>query len=232
MVKESSNIGVLLCKGSLCAEGTLPVDEVVRYLQGSGTDLFLVVGDRLCEPGALSGRIPRNAACQRLVGTCSALAERVEEAGVPAWQVRIVDVRKEVTLSLTPSETAERIKLLLEAQVDRCRAVQHVEPDNLRLRPVGPGENLSRRELLRMTRPRVEVIPLIDHRRCGRTQGCGLCAESCSHHAIVSGEDGKRTIEKRLCAACGACVVACPNKASQIFNWRPEQILAMLEAVV
>jgi heterodisulfide reductase subunit A-like polyferredoxin len=39
------------------------------------------------------------------------------------------------------------------------------------------------------------------------------------------------TVNAALCQNCGACVVACPNKASRIFNWKPEQILAMLDAV-
>jgi heterodisulfide reductase subunit A len=40
------------------------------------------------------------------------------------------------------------------------------------------------------------------------------------------------TVNAALCQNCGACVVACPNKASQIYNWTPAQILAMADVIV
>ena len=32
-----------------------------------------------------------------------------------------------------------------------------------------------------------------------------------------------------LCQACGACVAACPNKASDTYTWNPAQVLAMTD---
>jgi heterodisulfide reductase subunit A-like polyferredoxin len=43
---------------------------------------------------------------------------------------------------------------------------------------------------------------------------------------------GVATVNAALCQNCGACVVACPNKASRIYNWTPEQILAMADVIV
>jgi ferredoxin len=34
-----------------------------------------------------------------------------------------------------------------------------------------------------------------------------------------------------LCQGCGACVAACPNKASQAYNWTPAQIIAMTDVL-
>ncbi len=76
--------------------------------------------------------------------------------------------------------------LRLRAQFNRAALSQEVPEDNLRLRPIDPNEQLSRRELFGMVRPRYEVIPFIDNAACGMAQGCLLCAESCPVHAIVS----------------------------------------------
>ncbi|NMC14883.1 MAG: 4Fe-4S dicluster domain-containing protein, partial [Chloroflexi bacterium] len=40
------------------------------------------------------------------------------------------------------------------------------------------------------------------------------------------------TVNAALCQSCGACVVGCPNKASQVHNWRPDQILAMIDEII
>jgi len=37
------------------------------------------------------------------------------------------------------------------------------------------------------------------------------------------------TVNEALCQGCGACVVACPNKASKLRNFTTSQVLAMME---
>jgi len=62
--------------------------------------------------------------------------------------------------------------------------------------------------------------------------GCGVCVGACPYEARTL--DLLRsvvTVNAALCQNCGACVAACPNKASQIYNWTPEQILAMADVV-
>lgn len=103
-------------------------------------------------------------------------------------------------------------RLRLRTQGKAAGSAQELAEDNLRLRPIDPNEQISRRELFGMFRPRYEVIPFIDNGACGLAQGCLLCAESCPVHAIVSKNREKR-IEKRLCSGCGACVTACPRRA-------------------
>jgi heterodisulfide reductase subunit A len=39
-------------------------------------------------------------------------------------------------------------------------------------------------------------------------------------------------VNAALCQGCGACAAACPNKASQVRNWRPEQVLRMVDALI
>jgi ferredoxin len=121
--------------------------------------------------------------------------------------------------------------LRLLTQVNRAGLSQEVPEDNLRLRPIGPNEKLSRREFFRMVKPRYEVIPFIDNAACGMAQGCLLCVENCPLHAIVS-ENREKRIEKRLCSGCGACVTACPRGAVVYPTFSPEELDREMEGLL
>jgi heterodisulfide reductase subunit A len=68
--------------------------------------------------------------------------------------------------------------------------------------------------------------------------GCGLCVPACPYEARRLSRGGVTPplrvaeVNPALCQGCGACVTACPNKACTVHNWRPEQLLAMVDAVV
>ncbi|MBU0704785.1 MAG: CoB--CoM heterodisulfide reductase iron-sulfur subunit A family protein [Chloroflexi bacterium] len=63
--------------------------------------------------------------------------------------------------------------------------------------------------------------------------GCGVCVGACPYDArALDSLRGVVTVNAALCQNCGACVSACPNKASQIYNWTPEQILAMADVLM
>jgi ferredoxin/coenzyme F420-reducing hydrogenase delta subunit len=121
--------------------------------------------------------------------------------------------------------------LRLWAQGNRAALSQELPEDHLRLRPINPNEELSRRELFGMVRPRYEVIPFIDNAACGMAQGCLLCAEGCPVHAIVSKNSAKR-IEKRLCSGCGACVTACPRRAVVYPTFSLEELDRKMECLL
>jgi heterodisulfide reductase subunit A len=62
---------------------------------------------------------------------------------------------------------------------------------------------------------------------------CGTCVQICPYGAReIHPVWGIATVNAALCQSCGACVVGCPNKACQVHNWRPEQILAMVNEVL
>ena len=63
--------------------------------------------------------------------------------------------------------------------------------------------------------------------------GCGLCVAACPYEARQLNERLHiAEVNPALCQGCGACVTACPNKACVVRNWRPEQMLAMVEAAL
>jgi len=62
---------------------------------------------------------------------------------------------------------------------------------------------------------------------------CGACVRICPYEARqIHPTWNIATVNAALCQSCGACVTACPNKACFVRNWRPDQILAMLDEVL
>ncbi len=63
--------------------------------------------------------------------------------------------------------------------------------------------------------------------------GCGSCVEACPYEARgLNALTNVAEVNPALCQGCGACVIACPNKASKLRNSTPEQVLAMIDALL
>jgi heterodisulfide reductase subunit A len=63
--------------------------------------------------------------------------------------------------------------------------------------------------------------------------GCERCVPACPYDARVKHPwKGVATVNAALCQGCGACAAACPNKATVMRNLDPEQMLAVLEALL
>jgi heterodisulfide reductase subunit A len=63
--------------------------------------------------------------------------------------------------------------------------------------------------------------------------GCGVCVPVCPYGARSLDERaGVARVNPALCQSCGACIAACPNKASKLVNATPDQVLAMVEAMM
>jgi len=78
-----------------------------------------------------------------------------------------------------------------------------------------------------VTEPTVAVV---DEELCS---GCGRCVPACPYDAReLDPWRPLATVNVALCQGCGACVVACRNKATIVRTLTPEQVLAMVEAVL
>jgi heterodisulfide reductase subunit A len=74
------------------------------------------------------------------------------------------------------------------------------------------------------------TVAVVDEELCS---GCGRCVSACPYDAReLHPRRQLATVNAALCQSCGACAVACPNKATTVRNLAPEQVLAMVEAML
>jgi len=72
------------------------------------------------------------------------------------------------------------------------------------------------------------TIAYVDTELCS---GCGLCIPACPYEARTMHEwRNVAVVNTALCQGCGACTMVCPNKACQLRNLTPRQVLTMMEA--
>ncbi len=84
---------------------------------------------------------------------------------------------------------------------------------------------LSRREFLRIPRPRNGVLLILDKEKC---TGCGLCAIDCPTKSLTLSLNGERDtyqilFRQEICEACGACEKSCPEGCLRMIDQEPRQ---------
>jgi heterodisulfide reductase subunit A len=72
------------------------------------------------------------------------------------------------------------------------------------------------------------IVAEVDRDKCN---GCRICISICPYDAIELSE-GRAVVNEAKCEGCGACTAACPVGAIQLRNYRNEQALKMIEAVL
>ena len=98
---------------------------------------------------------------------------------------------------------------------------------------VAQASGAAARAITILSKPELEMDPLIaavDEEIC---TGCGVCVEVCAYKARELNEITKiAEVNEALCVGCGACISACPSNASIHKNFTKKQILRMVEEVI
>jgi heterodisulfide reductase subunit A len=98
---------------------------------------------------------------------------------------------------------------------------------------IAQGSAAAGKVLGLFAQPSLIMEPTIAEVDTSICSGCGVCVPMCPYGARSLDERaGVARVNPALCQSCGACVVACPNKASKLVNATPDQVLAMVEAMM
>ena len=86
-------------------------------------------------------------------------------------------------------------------------------------------DRMSRREFLRIPRPKNVVILIMDKEKC---TGCGLCTIDCPTKALTISQNGEGDtyqflFRREACNTCGVCEKSCPENCLQLVEQGPEQ---------
>jgi len=86
-------------------------------------------------------------------------------------------------------------------------------------------DRMSRREFLKLSRPRNDAIPILDVEKC---TGCGLCAIDCPTKALTLSQNGAENtyqiiFRRKICNACGICEKSCPENCLRLAEQGLEQ---------
>ena len=95
----------------------------------------------------------------------------------------------------------------------------------MKLNVLGLKDRMSRREFLKIIRPKKYGMPFIDKEKC---TGCGLCVMNCPTKALTLSQNNERDIYQILfredaCDACGVCEKSCPENGLQWVEKGPEK---------
>ena len=78
---------------------------------------------------------------------------------------------------------------------------------------------------------KVKVEPIVSYVDEEKCSGCGICEENCPYAAIKKDAEKKKAVVTAvICKGCGICATNCPEQAISIKHYKPEQVLAQLEA--
>jgi heterodisulfide reductase subunit A len=99
---------------------------------------------------------------------------------------------------------------------------------------IAQAQAASARAAAVLSRPYIEVEPIVSVVDPELCTGCGLCEKSCPFGAIRRYEvPGKGFIAETIatsCKGCGVCAAACPQKAIDIVHFRNSQLVAAIHA--
>jgi ferredoxin len=85
-------------------------------------------------------------------------------------------------------------------------------------------DRMSRREFLRIPRPKHSGMLILDKEKC---TGCGLCSIECPTNALVMNQISEKDtyqllFHKEACNACGVCQESCPENCLRLVEEEPK----------
>ena len=176
----------------------------------------VIVSDDLCKRNAAHNLSEEFGSQAMIIGACSQLRHKLyfwdEVASKVPYSIRVIDILGELSMSYDSMIVAERIKLLLWAQVTSVSQFKPIYKDNLKLAFSRPGDKVNRREFLVLPLPRYEIVPFIESSKCAGGDRCHLCYDNCLLRAVTI-RGNVVTIDNDVCNGCGACVAECPRGA-------------------
>jgi ferredoxin len=214
----------------------LPLEEIREWLQQVKPGLKVVITDSLCQSQVMSQLIQEQQAQPAVLAGCSHL-----KSGIALWQepekcvfdpdpVGAVDLVRELEPSYSNSDSVNRAKLLVWAQVKRQEKFTGVPAEARKAHFVRAQGEISRRDLFQSLIPKYRVTPYVDPAKC-LGEKCRICRASCESKSIVS--DGKMvSIDSADCKACGVCTISCPHQAIIYPNFSLDQLEAEVEGLL
>jgi len=156
-----------------------------------------------------------------------------------------------LAMGIVPSPDAKRLAEILKIPVDKWGFYQEVHP---KLRPVesvvsgifvcgaaqGPkdiSETVAQasaaasKAIALLSKDMIYHEPIIARVNTDLCSGCGVCESICPYGAIKV-INKVAEVNEVLCEGCGACAAACPVGAIQLRNFRDDQIISMIQAVL
>jgi len=231
MLTESFQNVVALCKGHGRIGESLPIDEINQFLAEKQSGLRVLVTDDLCQPQVLSGLIQEHGRKPIVIGACSRLNTKANSFALDPHQTRVVDLIKEIESAYDSVDLADRVKLLLCAQVKRQAGLAEIPPQGRKLSFTKPQGEVSRRELFEMLLPEYQVIPYVESARCVGGERCQLCQRTCAFEAVVI-EEERVSIDELRCRGCGACAAVCPHSAIHYPTFTFDQLGQEMEGLL
>lgn len=214
MTDEKSRVDVFLCS-DLGESGSIDLDQVSGSLLVSDTDIRVEVVANLCNRPDEAIELASGLGAERLVlGICSRVSAAhefqgwVRKAGLDPYAFELVNLNRWIQADRSSQVVADAV-LLLKAAVDRLKAFDGSDPEQLKMKILYEERKLSRRALVSLPPWAYEAVPSIRTDTCLGHDQCGLCLDACPVDAIEK-VSGRLTVNKLECKTCGICQAACP----------------------